>query len=50
MNKYGIRKFTVGTASVVVGSLLFLGAGQQADAVEATYSLGDRVYSDNNGN
>ncbi|WP_158554308.1 SdrD B-like domain-containing protein [Macrococcoides goetzii] len=50
MNKYGIRKFTVGTASVVVGSLLFLGAGQQADAAEATYSLGDRVYSDNNGN
>nr|WP_165983642.1 SdrD B-like domain-containing protein [Macrococcus goetzii] len=50
MNKYGIRKITVGTASVVVGSLLFLGAGHQADAAEATYSLGDRVYSDNNGN
>ncbi|WP_414055464.1 SdrD B-like domain-containing protein [Macrococcus equi] len=50
MNKYGIRKVTVGTASVVVGSLLFLGAGHQADAAEATYSLGDRVYSDNNGN
>ncbi|WP_414048810.1 SdrD B-like domain-containing protein [Macrococcus animalis] len=49
MNKFGIRKFTVGTASVVVGSMMFLGLNS-ADAAEATYTLGDRVFSDNNGN
>ena len=29
---------------------MLLGGGHQADAAEATYSLGDCVYSGNNGN
>ncbi|WP_083606694.1 YSIRK-type signal peptide-containing protein [Staphylococcus condimenti] len=33
-NKYSIRKFSVGTASIIVGSLLFLGVGNQAEAAE----------------
>ncbi|HEC2169434.1 TPA: YPDG domain-containing protein, partial [Staphylococcus delphini] len=34
LNKYSIRKFTVGTASILIGSLLYLGIQNQADASE----------------
>lgn len=34
LNKYSIRKFTVGTASILIGSLLYLGVQNQADASE----------------
>lgn len=30
LNKYSIRKFTVGTASILVGSLMFLGNSAEA--------------------
>ena len=33
LNKYSIRKFTVGTASILIGSLIFL--GNDASAAEA---------------
>ncbi|MGK0555339.1 YSIRK-type signal peptide-containing protein, partial [Macrococcus capreoli] len=32
LNKYSIRKFTVGTASILIGSLMFLGNSVEADA------------------
>ena len=35
-NKYSIRKFTVGTASILIGSLLFLGHDGDAQAAEDT--------------
>ncbi|MDE9830795.1 lectin-like domain-containing protein, partial [Staphylococcus delphini] len=34
LNKYSIRKFTIGTASILIGSLLYLGIQNQADASE----------------
>ncbi|MCG1610231.1 YSIRK-type signal peptide-containing protein, partial [Staphylococcus epidermidis] len=33
-NKYSIRRFTVGTASILVGATLFLGIGNEAKADE----------------
>ncbi|WP_390575884.1 YSIRK-type signal peptide-containing protein, partial [Staphylococcus pseudintermedius] len=36
LNKYSIRKFTVGTASILIGSLLYLGIGNEAQASETT--------------
>ncbi|MCG3399261.1 MSCRAMM family adhesin SdrC [Staphylococcus massiliensis] len=35
LNKYSIRKFSVGTASIIVGATLLFGAGQDAKAAEA---------------
>gem|GEM_PF-2262121 len=34
LNKYSIRKFTVGTSSILIGSLMFLGDAQSAQAEE----------------
>ncbi|WP_457826223.1 YSIRK-type signal peptide-containing protein, partial [Staphylococcus aureus] len=34
-NKYSIRKFTVGTASILVGAILLFGAQNDAQAEEA---------------
>ncbi|PTJ27904.1 cell wall anchor protein [Staphylococcus simulans] len=33
-NRYSIRRFTVGTASILIGSLLFLGHSGEAKAAE----------------
>lgn len=35
-NKFGIRKFTVGVASVIIGTSFYLGAENQAQAAETT--------------
>ena len=35
-NKYSIRKFTVGTASILLGSLLLIGKHHEAEAAETT--------------
>ncbi|WP_414047252.1 Ig-like domain-containing protein [Macrococcus equi] len=32
LNKYSIRKFTVGTASILIGSLMFIGSSELANA------------------
>ncbi|PTH57789.1 SdrD B-like domain-containing protein [Staphylococcus agnetis] len=37
-NKYGIRKFTIGTASILLGTLLFIGTDEEAKAAEETTS------------
>ncbi|HDA7295133.1 YSIRK-type signal peptide-containing protein, partial [Staphylococcus epidermidis] len=34
LNKYSIRRFTVGTASILVGSTLLFGIGNEAHAAE----------------
>ncbi|MDO0962976.1 YSIRK-type signal peptide-containing protein, partial [Staphylococcus haemolyticus] len=34
LNKYSIRKFTVGTASILVGATLFLGVNGETQAAE----------------
>lgn len=39
LNKYSIRKFTVGTTSILIGSLMFL--GNSADAAETTTTTTD---------
>ncbi|QTQ07949.1 YPDG domain-containing protein [Macrococcoides canis] len=36
LNKYSIRKFTVGTTSILIGSLLFLGNASDSKAAETT--------------
>ncbi|WP_278007878.1 YSIRK-type signal peptide-containing protein, partial [Staphylococcus simulans] len=38
LNKYSIRKFTVGTASILVGATLFLGVNNEAQAEEIVNS------------
>lgn len=35
-NKFGIRKFTIGVASVIIGTSFYLGAENQAQAAETT--------------
>ncbi len=49
MNKYSIRKFTVGTASILIGSLDDLGNQQEAEAaennIENPTTLKDNVQS-----
>lgn len=35
-NKYSIRRFTVGTASILIGATLILGTGQETKAAEET--------------
>ena len=49
MNKYSIRKFTVGTASILIGSLMYLGTQQEAEAaennIENPTTLKDNVQS-----
>lgn len=43
LNKYAIRKFTVGTASLLIGAILVFGVGNVARADEL-----DNVSSQNN--
>lgn len=55
LNKYSIRKFTVGTASILLGSLLIAGPaeaapGDTAQAAEPTYTVGDKTWYDFNKN
>ncbi len=49
LNKYSIRKFTVGTASILIGSLMYLGTQQEAEAaennIENPTTLKDNVQS-----
>ncbi|PTI57298.1 YSIRK signal domain/LPXTG anchor domain surface protein [Staphylococcus xylosus] len=42
LNKYSIRKFTVGTASLLIGATLVMGVGNEAQAAEL-----DSITSDN---
>lgn len=42
LNKYSIRKFTVGTASLLIGATLVMGVGNEAQADEL-----DSITSDN---
>ncbi|MGY0412140.1 YSIRK-type signal peptide-containing protein [Staphylococcus sp. mip270_02] len=42
LNKYSIRKFTVGTASLLIGATLVMGIGNEAQAGEL-----DSITSDN---
>ncbi|MDY3697626.1 MAG: YSIRK-type signal peptide-containing protein, partial [Staphylococcus hyicus] len=35
-NKYAIRKYTVGTASILLGSILFMGHHEEVKAAEST--------------
>lgn len=39
LNKYSIRKFTVGTASILIGSLMYLGVQNDAEAAEKNGEL-----------
>ncbi|TDL94159.1 YSIRK-type signal peptide-containing protein [Macrococcus brunensis] len=39
MNKYSIRKFTVGTASILIGSFVFLGLDNQVQAAESDTTI-----------
>ncbi|EEK11562.1 YSIRK-type signal peptide-containing protein, partial [Staphylococcus hominis] len=40
LNKYSIRKFTVGTASILVGATLIFGSGQEeAKAAESDQTV-----------
>ncbi|MCH4490391.1 YSIRK-type signal peptide-containing protein, partial [Staphylococcus haemolyticus] len=41
LNKYSIRKFTVGTASILIGASLLFGVGEEAKAAENTDSTTD---------
>ncbi|HCT8132193.1 TPA: LPXTG-anchored surface protein SasG, partial [Staphylococcus aureus] len=49
LNKYSIRKFTFGTASILIGSLMYLGTQQEAEAaennIENPTTLKDNVQS-----
>ncbi|MCH4986290.1 YSIRK-type signal peptide-containing protein, partial [Macrococcus sp. PK] len=38
LNKYSIRKFTIGTSSILIGSLLFLGNAVDVEAEETSQS------------
>ena len=48
LNKYSIRKFTVGTASIIIGSLIFLGQGNDAQAEETTTSSTTHITDNGN--
>jgi len=39
LNKYSIRKFTVGTSSILIGSLIFLGNPTDAKAEESKQTI-----------
>ncbi|PNZ35680.1 YPDG domain-containing protein, partial [Staphylococcus lutrae] len=45
LNKYSIRKFTVGTASILIGSLLYLGVSNNADASELDEQAKEEIKS-----
>ncbi|SUK02481.1 clumping factor B [Staphylococcus agnetis] len=44
-NKYGIRKFTIGTASILLGTLLFIGTDEEVKAAEETASTASATTS-----
>ncbi|WP_239705919.1 YSIRK-type signal peptide-containing protein, partial [Mammaliicoccus sp. E-M24] len=44
-NKYSIRKFTVGTASILVGSALLFGIGNEAKADEQNSNESNQVVN-----
>ena len=48
LNKYSIRKFTVGTASIIIGSLIFLGQENEAQAEETTTSSTTHITDNGN--
>ncbi|WP_420915130.1 YSIRK-type signal peptide-containing protein, partial [Mammaliicoccus vitulinus] len=48
MNKYSIRKFTVGTASILVGATLLFGLSDEAKADESANSTSIQGESKNN--
>ena len=50
LNKYSIRRFTVGTASILVGATLLFGLGQEAKADEITDSNNDKQSTQANSN
>ncbi|MGS0665578.1 YSIRK-type signal peptide-containing protein, partial [Staphylococcus arlettae] len=45
-NKYSIRKFTVGTASLLIGATLVFGIGNEAKADETSKTTGQASFSD----
>nr|WP_282705386.1 YSIRK-type signal peptide-containing protein [Staphylococcus haemolyticus] len=49
-NKYSIRKFTVGTASILVGATLIFGAGHEAQAAENTTDAINATEDSNSAN
>ncbi|WP_407818023.1 Ig-like domain-containing protein, partial [Staphylococcus aureus] len=49
LNKYSIRKFTVGTASLLVGTTLFFGIGSEAQAAELDTITKEDVKSQDKG-
>ncbi|PNZ30187.1 hypothetical protein CD137_05475, partial [Staphylococcus petrasii] len=48
LNKYSIRKFTVGTASILVGASLVFGVSEEAHAAENTSDANATAKSDSN--
>lgn len=49
LNKYSIRKFTVGTASLLVGATLVFGIGSEAQAAELDTITKEDVKSQDKG-
>ncbi|PNY85416.1 YSIRK-type signal peptide-containing protein, partial [Staphylococcus haemolyticus] len=50
LNKYSIRKFTVGTASILVGATLIFGADHEAQAAENTADSTNETVDSNSAN
>ncbi|MEN2054311.1 YSIRK-type signal peptide-containing protein, partial [Staphylococcus epidermidis] len=50
LNKYSIRKFTVGTASILVGATLIFGADHEAQAAENTTDAINATEDSNSAN
>ncbi|RIM54565.1 YSIRK-type signal peptide-containing protein, partial [Staphylococcus capitis] len=44
LNKYSIRKFTVGTASLLIGATLVFGIGNEAKADEISNTIGQESF------
>ncbi|MBW6089667.1 YSIRK-type signal peptide-containing protein, partial [Staphylococcus chromogenes] len=44
LNKYSIRKFTVGTASLLIGATLVFGIGNEAKADEISNTTGQESF------
>lgn len=49
-NKYSIRKFTVGTASILLGTTLIFGASRDAEAAEENGSQQATEPAENSAN
>ncbi|WP_141748993.1 YSIRK-type signal peptide-containing protein, partial [Staphylococcus sp. HMSC065C10] len=50
LNKYSIRKFTVGTASILVGATLIFGVDHETQAAENTTDVIDETEDSNSAN